>query len=273
MAMVCLRAFSPVMSGRVTRMERDGRRIQADASQISSQFANKEFFALPRYLSEVFSTIMDVKVEEVKERKKLESLLLVACERGLLEDARQLVHLSGVHRFELVRDRKGRTPMHLAAARGRKAVLEFLWSKAADMDTEDDEGRTPLHLAAANGHVDCVRLLVDKGEAFMDGTEGIHGFTAVEMAACRGHEDVVEALVGRGCSRGASAEALLRVKREGEERGFGLGNDDKDNIPSVGGGPEEHERRISWTIAAAIVAVLLGMILAWWGSFRHSFSS
>ncbi len=205
-------------------------------------------------------------MEEVKERKKLESLLLVACERGLLDDARQLVHLSGVHRFELVRDKKGRTPMHLAAARGRKALLEFLWSKAADMDTEDDDGRTPLHLAAANGHVDCVRLLVDKGEAFMDGTEGIHGFTAVEMAACRGHADVVEALVGRGCSRGAGAEALLRVQREGggglrEGGGEGL----REEGATAGRGPGEGTRLLrdsTWTIAAAIVAV----ILAWWAS-------
>ena len=185
---------------------------------------------------------MDVKVEEVKERKKLESLLLVACERGLLDDARQLVHLSGVHRFELVKDRKGRTPMHLAAARGRTAVLEFLWSKGADMDPEDDEGRTPLHLAAANGHVDCARFLVDKGDAFMDGTDGIHGLTAVEMAACRGQTDVVAALSERGCSRGASAEALLRISRgEISEDLYKASNRGHATTPQSSGGKDAEE--------------------------------
>ncbi len=251
-------------------------------SRVNSQTRGELFF-LPRDI------VMDAKVEEVKERKKLENLLLVACERGLLDDARRLVHLSGVHRFELVRDKRGRTPMHLAAARGRRAVLEFLWSKAADMDTEDDDGRTPLHLAAANGHVECVRLLVDKGEAFMDGTEGIHGFAAVEMAACRGQEDVVEALVGRGCSHGASAEALLRVEREGrrerrketknEERNFF--NQEKDQEKDEekdqerdeerGGGPDARAWRIfSWALVAAIVAAIVGLLPGIFASFLSS---
>lgn len=244
-------------------------------SRVNSQTRGELFF-LPRDI------VMDAKVEEVKERKKLENLLLVACERGLLDDARRLVHLSGVHRFELVRDKRGRTPMHLAAARGRRAVLEFLWSKAADMDTEDDDGRTPLHLAAANGHVECVRLLVDKGEAFMDGTEGIHGFAAVEMAACRGQEDVVEALVGRGCSRGASAEALLRVEREGSERERRKEtknqerNQEKDQERDQerderdqerGGGPDARAWRIfTWAIVAAIVGLLPGIFASFLSS-------
>lgn len=244
-------------------------------SRVNSQTRGELFF-LPRDI------VMDAKGEEVKERKKLENLLLVACERGLLDDARRLVHLSGVHRFELVRDKRGRTPMHLAAARGRRAVLEFLWSKAADMDTEDDDGRTPLHLAAANGHVECVRLLVDKGEAFMDGTEGIHGFAAVEMAACRGQEDVVEALVGRGCSRGASAEALLRVEREGSERERRKEtknqerNQEKDQERDQerderdqerGGGPDARAWRIfTWAIVAAIVGLLPGIFASFLSS-------
>jgi len=252
-------------------------------SRVNSQTRGELFF-LPRDI------VMDAKVEEVKERKKLENLLLVACERGLLDDARRLVHLSGVHRFELVRDKRGRTPMHLAAARGRRAVLEFLWSKAADMDTEDDDGRTPLHLAAANGHVECVRLLVDKGEAFMDGTEGIHGFAAVEMAACRGQEDVVEALVGRGCSRGASAEALLRVEREGrrerrketknEERNQERNQEkdqernqerDEERDEERGGGPDARAWRIfSWAIVAAIVAAIVGLLPGIFASFLSS---
>lgn len=245
-------------------------------SRVNSQTRGELFF-LPRDI------VMDAKVEEVKERKKLENLLLVACERGLLDDARRLVHLSGVHRFELVRDKRGRTPMHLAAARGRRAVLEFLWSKAADMDTEDDDGRTPLHLAAANGHVECVRLLVDKGEAFMDGTEGIHGFAAVEMAACRGQEDVVEALVGRGCSRGASAEALLRVEREGSEREGRrerrkeTKNEernqerDEERDEERGGGPDARAWGIfSWAIVAAIVAAIVGLLPGIFASFLSS---
>ena len=55
----------------------------------------------------------------------------------------------------LVRDCKGRTPMHLAAACGHIGVLGGLLHAAQSMETlpvlTDNKGYTPLHWACYNG--------------------------------------------------------------------------------------------------------------------------
>jgi hypothetical protein len=205
---------------------------------------------------------------QVKEKKKLEALLLVACERGLLGDAQRLVHLSGVHEFHSIRDAKGRTPMHLAAARGRTEVLDFLWSKAADMDVEDERGWTPLHLAAANGHATCVLLLIDKGGVCIDSS--VDGITPLHVAACRGHADVVEALVHRGSQPpgGLTTKDLLRI---GGDVARGLGDERtrrtrKENIKVRTHSTRGLDIARGWTVwtASALLCMLFFFFLMLW---------
>ena len=53
-----------------------------------------------------------------------------------------------------VNEKKGmlqNTPLHSAAAGGRKEVAEFLISKGADVNAQNRAGRTPLHIAAKGG--------------------------------------------------------------------------------------------------------------------------
>ena len=50
------------------------------------------------------------------------------------------------------RDLPRRTPLHLAARRGSRAVVELLLAKGADAEAKDMEGGTPADLAAAVGH-------------------------------------------------------------------------------------------------------------------------
>ncbi|OBA22065.1 ankyrin [Metschnikowia bicuspidata var. bicuspidata NRRL YB-4993] len=60
------------------------------------------------------------------------------------------------------------TPVHMAAANGHLAVVQYLLSlvphaQAVDLaNAKNDTGNTPLHWAAYNGHLDIVKLLVQK---------------------------------------------------------------------------------------------------------------
>lgn len=54
----------------------------------------------------------------------------------------------------------GRTPLHLAAERGHRAVVEFLFRHDANIDAVDDSGNTPMHLAAAFGREEVVKVLL-----------------------------------------------------------------------------------------------------------------
>uniref|UniRef100_A0A8C2Z2G7 Ankyrin repeat domain 28 n=1 Tax=Cyclopterus lumpus TaxID=8103 RepID=A0A8C2Z2G7_CYCLU len=66
----------------------------------------------------------------------------------------------------LVRDCKGRTPVHLSAACGHIGVLGGLLHAAQSVETlpvlTDNQGYTPLHWACYNGHDTCVEVLLEQ---------------------------------------------------------------------------------------------------------------
>ena len=98
-----------------------------------------------------------------------------------------------------VKDAKGRSTLHLAAARGRLDIVEYLWSKSIDLEDEDVNGRTPLQLAAANGHADCVSFLIGKG-AFISTIDNV-SMNPLHMAALRGHLNVLQVIMDSGDSK------------------------------------------------------------------------
>lgn len=63
-------------------------------------------------------------------------------------------------------DAAGQRVMHVAAAHGQTAVLEWLVedeSRDAMVNRPDEDARGPLHLAAWHGHAETVRALLEMG--------------------------------------------------------------------------------------------------------------
>ncbi|XP_053571224.1 ankyrin repeat domain-containing protein 46 isoform X3 [Bombina bombina] len=59
-----------------------------------------------------------------------------------------------------IRDSRGRTGLHLAAARGNVDICQLLHKFGADLLATDYQGNTALHLC---GHVDTIQFLVTNG--------------------------------------------------------------------------------------------------------------
>ena len=62
-----------------------------------------------------------------------------------------------------MKENDGRSPLHLAAAKGDVETVKVLVAAGAALDARDRSGSTPLHLAAAGQHTDVVKLLIESG--------------------------------------------------------------------------------------------------------------
>ncbi|QMW41285.1 hypothetical protein AFCA_006296 [Aspergillus flavus] len=60
-------------------------------------------------------------------------------------------------------DSKGDTPLKIAAAAGKRHIVEMLLNAGANIDAPSRRGGTPLMPACRHGHVSTVRLLLDRG--------------------------------------------------------------------------------------------------------------
>ena len=63
-------------------------------------------------------------------------------------------------------DATGTRAMHIAASKGRTAVLEWLMEdekRDTAINKPDEDARTPLHFAAWHGHAETVRALLEMG--------------------------------------------------------------------------------------------------------------
>ena len=68
----------------------------------------------------------------------------------------------------------------------------LLLESNADVTTNDRNGNTPLHKAASKGHKDIVEILVEKGADLR--AKNTHGNTALEVAATPQIRKVLEGM-------------------------------------------------------------------------------
>jgi ankyrin repeat protein len=95
------------------------------------------------------------------------------------------------------RDRGGYTPLHWAALKGYKRVVELL-VRLVDVNTQSSAGLTALLQASAAGHLDAARVLLNAGADPTIATTD--GWTPLHKAVANRHSGVVELLIGAGAA-------------------------------------------------------------------------
>uniref|UniRef100_A0A672T7D3 Ankyrin repeat domain-containing protein 46-like n=1 Tax=Sinocyclocheilus grahami TaxID=75366 RepID=A0A672T7D3_SINGR len=157
--------------------------------------------------------------------------LLQACIDGDLSFARRLLEAGCDPN---IRDHRGRTGLHLAAARGNVDICRFLHKFGADLLATDYQGNTALHLC---GHVDTIQFLVSNGLKI-----DICYLTRFMLAKRRGvNKDAIRLLEGleeqevKGFNRGTHSklEAMQMAESESAMESHSLLNPNLQNSEGV----------------------------------------
>lgn len=162
-----------------------------------------------------------------------------------------MASLSAPFDFQFIDDINGRTCLHEAAIAGTLRLAQICIDKGVDVGKVDAYGRTALHYAAMNGHaaicqrllqtdlspdihdmdnynalvyatlrgsVDCVRVLLDEGNAQTQPDPAAGDLIPLSLASQSGHVDVVTLLLQRGarCLSNSNGEFPMHLAaREG----------------------------------------------------------
>eukprot|EP00928_Gymnodinium_smaydae_P079002 TRINITY_DN63033_c0_g1_i1.p1 TRINITY_DN63033_c0_g1~~TRINITY_DN63033_c0_g1_i1.p1 ORF type:complete len:857 (+),score=142.59 TRINITY_DN63033_c0_g1_i1:70-2640(+) len=82
-----------------------------------------------------------------------------------------------------VKNRQGRSAVHIAARKNLADIMQILIANAADPNIRDPDGWTPLHHACFNGNSNAVHRLIDRGASF--DLKGFGGLTPYQVTRLR----------------------------------------------------------------------------------------
>lgn len=112
--------------------------------------------------------------------------LMCAAQAGSTKIAAKILARGDADKTLAVTNEGGMSALHFAAKAGQMEVTQFLISKGADVNAQDNEGNTPLHMSMLGGSPMTVNLLLQNGAS---STENKDGKTPEKMrgghASCR----------------------------------------------------------------------------------------
>lgn len=111
-----------------------------------------------------------------------------------LQESSALLEIPNSNNIE-VRDKLGRTPLHLAAKAGDWDKVKLLCDYGADIEVQDMDGCTPMFLATQSGKLSVVTLLLYYGANI--NVKDMDGRTPLHSAAQEGNLDMVQFLLSR----------------------------------------------------------------------------
>jgi hypothetical protein len=92
-----------------------------------------------------------------------------------------------------IKNKFGRTALHLAANNGHYDIVTLLIGQGAQISCSDKIGWTPLHYASMKGHLNVTKLLIESGSS--TDIETNEGKLPIYYAAQNGHVEVLEYLL------------------------------------------------------------------------------
>ena len=103
--------------------------------------------------------------------------------------------------------RNGYGPLHVAIDMNKKAMVQLLLKKGANINLTSNNNETPLMLSVAKGHLAIGKLLIQHG-ADLELTES-EGFSALHEAADLGNVEFAKALIYNGANINVKDDAFF----------------------------------------------------------------
>ncbi|WP_425385309.1 ankyrin repeat domain-containing protein [Wolbachia endosymbiont (group B) of Schoenobius gigantella] len=128
---------------------------------------------------------------------ELDKKLLTATENGDLSEVKKFVGQgASVNAIEV--GIFGRKPIHIAAEKNYKDIIEFLLDKGVSVDDTSNYGWTPLHYTASKGCLEVAKFLIDKGASI--NAQNVYGREPIHIAAEHDNKNIIELLLNKGVS-------------------------------------------------------------------------
>ncbi|XP_074843185.1 transient receptor potential cation channel subfamily A member 1 isoform X2 [Carettochelys insculpta] len=142
------------------------------------------------------NSLLDLNVSVYSKSRDKKSPLHFAASYGRINTCQRL--LRGMNDTRLLNegDKKGMTPLHLAAKNGHEKVVQFLLKRGA-LFLCDYKGWTALHHAAFGGYTRTMQIILDTNVKSTDKVDE-DGNTALHLAAKEGHAKAVRLLLDCG---------------------------------------------------------------------------
>ena len=118
-------------------------------------------------------------------------------------------------------NREGRTPLHIAAAKGNLAIVKSLIKHECEVDITDSYGFTPFSLGCLRGHLDVVKYIVEYARVGTNFNmeDGLH-----RASEC-GHVEVLDYLIWKSAdvnSVNSLGESALSIAVRGQPKSVDL---------------------------------------------------
>jgi ankyrin repeat protein len=136
----------------------------------------------------------------------------------IIEDANDLKRLIASGADVNAMDENGQTPLHVAASRGSKKMVELLIEKGARTEAKNISGQTALYDAVELRKVEIVKLLLALGADSR--TIMTSGNTALHAAAAKGYQDIAELLLAHDAdiNSGESESAPIHEAMKADQK-------------------------------------------------------
>ncbi|XP_065580623.1 putative ankyrin repeat protein RF_0381 [Artemia franciscana] len=149
------------------------------------------FVGVQNDLKRIDDVITDI--FQSKKVKMIRTLIVKIKQIESLEDIKEVIGICTSSEL----DTNGKSALHVAAAHGRKNILEYFIQKTGvSLDDQDNNGKTALHVAAEYGHKAAVEALV-KNNAYTNIKDDwdIDGLALLHFAVESDHDKIVDILL------------------------------------------------------------------------------